>query len=169
MNMPTAVINLTANYVAEAMQRHRSQSLGNKLAFWLKILLVPVLALVAIWGFLDGRTMVGFMALTVIACLFAQRRFDGQARKALRSSPYRDEVLTIELTEDDFHTCSSLEETKTQWSVFTKVVHFKDGFLLFRGPKLVNWIPFSSVVCDSSQISVLESLLRSKIQNHKIA
>lgn len=84
----------------------------------------------------------------------------------MAKSPFRNDQLTIQLDEEGFHAFSSKQDVKLSWEVFTRVAHFRDGFLLFQGPKMFNWIPFSSL--DHCDIAELDALLRRKVQEHKI-
>jgi len=88
-------------------------------------------------------------------------------RRSFKKSPYLDDDVVIEFTDAGFHAHSSKQDTKLQWSAFTKVAHFSDGFLLFQGPKFFNWIPFSSLESPSQAVE-LATLLRSKITEHKV-
>lgn len=84
----------------------------------------------------------------------------------MAKSPFNGEELTIKFDEEGFHASSSKQDVKLRWGVFTRVAHFSDGFLLFQGPALFNWIPFSAV--EHSEIPDLEALLREHIKEHKI-
>src|SRR5205085_2179243 len=89
------------------------------------------------------------------------------ARRAFPTSPYGNENYTIEISEDGFHAKSPKSETKLAWSIFTKASHFKDGILLFQGPRFFNWLPFSALV-DSKQKHELEKLLQKQIKIHQV-
>ena len=86
-------------------------------------------------------------------------------RRAFVSSPHFHEELTFQLTDAGFHTQSQIQETRLQWSVFQKVVYFDDGYLLFQGPTVFNWLPCSAFF-EGTNFTELESLLRSKIPQH---
>jgi hypothetical protein len=75
--------------------------------------------------------------------------------------------VTVEFTESGFHALSPKQDVKFQWCVFTKVVHFQDGFLLFRGPRVAHWIPVSSIP-DPTQVQELERLLAATVAEHKV-
>ena len=84
----------------------------------------------------------------------------------MRKSPYENDELTIQISEDGYHATSSKQDVKLQWNAFTRVAHFSDGFLLFQGPKMFNWIPFCSLA--PSEIAEVERLLKKHIQEHEI-
>ena len=145
-------------------RQHRARFSGLAIKFLSFILLMPI----AIWMLWRGYVFIGaFLAVLGISMFFAHHLDYWLARRSFKKSPYRDEHLTIELTDQGFHALSEKQDVKLSWSVFTKVVQFNDGFLLFQGPKWFNWIPVSSL-SDSSQAAELESLLRSKIREYRV-
>lgn len=80
-------------------------------------------------------------------------------KRNLRKSPHANEENIIYFSEDGFHSKSDNADTKLKWSTFTKFKRFDDGFLLFQGPKVFNWLPDTSL-SDPTQLSVMETLLK---------
>jgi len=166
--MATASIKFTSEFLIEAFKRYRRQHRGRYVGFAIKLIALVLLSPMAIWMFWQGHVVVGvFFAVFSMFMFFAHHVDYWLARRSFRKSPYRDEDITIELTEAGFHARSPKQDTKLQWSAFTKVAHFKDGVLLFQGPRFFNWIPFSSL-SGAAEAAELETLLRSKIQEHRI-
>jgi len=166
--MPTASIKFTPDFLVEALQRYRRQHRGRYVGLTIKLIALALLAPLSIWMFWQRQILIGifFVALSVFM-FFAHHVDYWLARRAFRGSPYRDEDVTIELTDAGFHARSPKQDTKLQWSAFTRVAHFRDGFLLFQGPKSCNWIPHSSLG-SPSQAAELATLLASKITEHRI-
>ncbi|MBX3734944.1 MAG: YcxB family protein [Verrucomicrobiae bacterium] len=166
--MPTASIKFTSDYLIAAFQRYRRQHRGRYVGLAIKLLALALLAPLAFWMFWQEHLVIGglFAALSVFM-FFAHHVDYWLARRSFTKSPYRDEDVLIEFTDAGFHARSPKQDTKLQWSAFTKVAHFRDGFLLFQGPKFFNWIPFSSLG-SPSQAAELSAFLRSKISEHKI-
>jgi hypothetical protein len=166
--MPIANIHFTSDFLVEAFQRYRRQHRGRSVILAIRLLAFPVLALVALALFWQGDIAEGLYFAAFIVFLFFAHHIDSWLiRRTFRKSPYRDDHLTIEFSEAGFHTHSPIQDTKLQWSVFTRVTHFRDGFLLFQGPKAFNWIPVSSLE-SATQVAELETLLRSRVQEHRI-
>lgn len=166
--MPTASIKFTSDFLIEAFQRYRRQHRGRYVGLAIKLLALAGLAPIAIWMFWQGHIVIGILFAALSVFMFFAHHIDfWLARRSFRKSPYRDEDVTIELTEAGFHARSPKQDTKLQWSAFTKVAHFKDGFLLFQGPSFFFWIPLSSLA-GASEAGELQAILRSKISEHKI-
>jgi hypothetical protein len=166
--MTTASIKFTSDFLVEAFQRYRRQHRGRYVGLAIKLLALALLAPIAIWMLWQGNVVIGvFFAALSVFMFFAHHVDYWLARRSFRKSPYRDEDVVIEFSDAGFHARSPKQDTKLQWSAFTRVAYFKDGFLLFQGPKLFNWIPLSSLD-GPSQATELGALLRSKILEHKI-
>ena len=166
--MPTASVKFTPDFLVEALQRYRRQHRSRYVGLAIKLVALALLAPLAIWMFWQGHVLIGIFFAALGVCMFFAHHVDyWVARRSFRKSPYRDEDVTIQFSEAGVHALSPKQDTNLQWSVFTKVAHFRDGFLLFQGPKSFNWIPLSSLG-NASQAAELESLLRSKIPVHNI-
>jgi hypothetical protein len=83
-----------------------------------------------------------------------------------RKSPHLNEDVEITLSENEFKAVSPKSEIKAKWSIFTKAVAFRDGFLLFQGPRLFNWLPSNRI--SEGNINKLIDLIRTKIKNYKV-
>ena len=137
--MPTASIKFTSDFLIAAFQRYRRQHRGRYIGLAIKLLALALLAPIAVWMFWQGYIVIGiFVAALSVFMFFAHHVDYWLARRSFTKSPYRDEDVLIEFTDAGFHACSPKQDTRLQWSAFTKVVHFGDGFLLFQGPKLFN-------------------------------
>jgi hypothetical protein len=166
--MPLASIDINSDFFIEMLKRYRRQHGGRRFGLVIKVLGIVVLTPIATALFWQGRFLLGlFISAWIVLLLFAHLLDYWLTRKAFLKSPFRDELLTIEFTESGFHATSPIQDTKLQWCVFTEVVHFQDGFLLFQGPRIFNWIPFSTI-SDVQQIRELEKLLRAKVEKHRI-
>ena len=108
-----------------------------------------------------------FFILISISMCYAHHIDYWLSRRSFKKSVFANEPYVVELTDEGFHAKSSKEDSKLSWLLFTKVAHFKDGVLLFREMRAVNWLPFSAMT-NSGQTAELEALLRSKIKTHLI-
>jgi hypothetical protein len=166
--MPTASIRFTSDFLIETFRRYRRQHRGRYVRFAVKLFAVALLAPLGILMFWQRQVATGvFLAALTIFMFFAHHVDYWLARRSFRKSPYCDEDVVIEFSDTGVHARSPKQDTKLQWSAFTRVAHFKDGFLLFQGSKLVNWIPLSSLD-GPSQAAELAALLQSKISEHKV-
>jgi YcxB-like protein len=166
--MPTASIKFTPDFLVEALKRYRLQHRGRYVGLAIKLFALALLTPLAIWMFSRGHILIGILFAALGTFMFFAHHVDyWLARRSFRRSPYRDDDVTIEFTDTGFHARSPKQDTKLQWSAFTRVAHFRDGFLLFQGPKLCNWIPHSALG-STSQAAELATLLASKIAEHRI-
>lgn len=166
--MPTARIRFTSDFRVEAFQRYRRQHRGRYLGLAVKLFALPIFALSALALFWQGLFAIGLYFLAGCMFLYFAHYMDAwYIRWSFRKSPYRDDNITIDFTDAGFHVHSPIQDVKLQWSVFTRVIHFGDGFLLFQGPRAFNWIPLTSLG-SASQVAELETLLRSKVRDHRI-
>ena len=166
--MPTANIEYTPDFVVAAWRQYRRQHRSRHVGLVIKLMALAVLSPLTLWMFWYGHVLVGLCLAAVSVFAFFTHRVDcWRVRRSAGKSPHCDEHCTIELTDAGLHSRSSKAETKLQWSAFTKVVHFTDGFMLFQGPQLFHWIPLSSLNAPSEAVE-LETLLRSKVQEHRI-
>ena len=148
--------------------RYRRQHRGRRIGFLIKLFALALLAPITVWMFWKEQIVIGlFFTMLSVFMFFAHHIDYWLARRSFRKSPFRDDEVTIEFSDAGVHALSPKQDSKLQWSVFTKVAHFRDGFLLFQGPKFFNWIPQSSLG-SSSQVAELEALLRSKIVEHRV-
>jgi len=166
--MPTASIKFTSDHLVAALQRYRQQHRGRHVGLVIKLFALVILAPIALWLLREGYIMTGVLFLALCPFVFVAHHLDyWLARRSFSKSPYRDQDVTIEFTDQSFHSRSPKEDCKLQWSVFTKVVHFRDGFLLFQGPRSCSWIPLASLG-NPAQAVELDALLRAKITEHKV-
>jgi hypothetical protein len=166
--MPTASIKFTSDFLTAAMKRYRRVHWSRYVIFAIKVVAVTLLVPLAVWMIWKDQLLVGIFLAALSGFMFVAHHVDDWlACRAFRKSPYRDDELTIEFTDGGFHARSSKQDTALQWSAFTRMVEFRDGFLLFQGPTFYNWIPLSSLI-DGSQAAELAELLRSKIADQRI-
>jgi YcxB-like protein len=166
--MAVASFKFTPDYLIEGLRRYRRQHRARWLIRACKVICGLLSALLAGLAFSRGPWPLGmfFVALCVVLFL-APRIDDWVARRSFRKSPYQNDDFVIELTESGVQTRSQKQDAKLQWPAFTRVVHFRDGFLLFQGPRFFNWIP-ARALAEASQVAELEALLRLRIREHRV-
>ncbi len=166
--MPTASIKFTPEFMLEGSQRYWRQNPRRGFHRLLGLTAALFFAAVAVWQFCHGVFFNGVLmtAMSVYFLLF-RRVISLLMLRRFRNSPFCDDDLTTELTEAGFHCHSAKQDVKLQWSVFSKVVRFEDGFLLFQGVRAYNWIPFSSLA-NPAELEELDALLRAKIPDYKM-
>ena len=86
-------------------------------------------------------------------------------KRQLRKSPFKGEEIEVSVSEESVDLSSSLAKTSLKWGIFTKVVRFEDGFLLFQSAHVFFWMPYSGL--RAGNIQQLEELVRRHIPEHK--
>jgi FlaA1/EpsC-like NDP-sugar epimerase len=85
-------------------------------------------------------------------------------KRRFRKSPYRNDEVVITLTDEGVHTVDSKSETKWAWSACTKALRCPDGFLLYQGPGVFNWLPDTALI--EGAIAEVESLLEANVDDY---
>lgn len=88
----------------------------------------------------------------------------GSIKRRMRKSPLMGETFEVNISEESFDLSSSLARTSLKWDLFTKVVHFKDGLLLFQNPSGFIWLPYSGL--RTGNIQQLEELVQRHVPEH---
>lgn len=165
--MPTARIRYDAEFLGAALKRFRRQHPARIVSTLVRSAGGIIFGAAAVFLFWIGQPMEALIALLIfLLAIFAGTINQWLVRRSMAKSPFNGDELTINFGVDGFHAFSKKQDVKLRWEVFTRVAHFRDGFLLFQGPKLFNWIPFSAI--QDSAIQDLDNLLRKHIKEHKI-
>jgi YcxB-like protein len=175
--MVVVTFRYTDAHFLQAQRRFRRQSRDWRAGCVARLLLAAMMLSIFIGTIvlavkdrhLSGNTLIGLAALLfiVILSVMGGHLVEWRLLRAFRQSPYRDELLQIEFRDDGFYAMGERSAVSLRWSVFTKVVHFRDGFLLFQGPGLVNWIPVRHFE-NPEAVAEVAALLRDNIENHQI-
>jgi hypothetical protein len=166
--MVVAEFKLTENLLTQEFRRYRRQHRGRFVMLAIKVLALLILAPIATLLCSDGYILVGVLfAVLAVFMLFAHWVDHWWARRAFRKSPFRDTHVRIEFREDGFYLRTDKSEGRLDWSLFSRVVRFADGFLLLRKSKGYSWIPLDSLTAPSAA-SDLEEFLKRKITEYKV-
>ena len=103
------------------------------------------LALIAILLSGDRRGEIFLLLLFSVLILASPQLDRWLTIRNFRRSPFQNETLRISLGEDAYVVAGSISSTHLSWDAFTRAVQFEDGMLLFQGPGLCNWLPFSRI------------------------
>lgn len=165
--MLTGFIKYDADFLESALDRYRRQHFGRLLIAGVKIVGTVIFGFASVFLFWVGEPLKASVPLIIVAVAILSGPLDQWlVRRAMAQSPFKDDELTIEFNDEGFHARSSKQDVNLRWEVFTKVAHFRDGFLLFQGPKLFNWVPFSAL--KHAEVSELDALLHKHVDEHKI-
>lgn len=161
-----ARFTINDTYVVDAMKHKRKER-----RVWfnsLKAVVILFALSLSLFAYSQGDFMVvAFFILCSIAILFAHRIDYWRAKRSVQKSPFNNEAVTVLFSDDAVQMKSSQHETILKWSVFTKAVHFDDGFLLYQGPMALTWIARTALP-DPEEIGPLEVLLRSHIPHYLV-
>lgn len=166
--MTVAVFKFDEEFLVAAFRHYRRQHRARWVFLVLKLLAILLVAAIGCWALYHEHTLPGvtLLCLSFLLC-FVHHVDDWWVRRTVRKSPFLNEVLHVEMDDVSFRVTSPKQDVKLQWTIFTRVVHFPDGFMLFQGPRLINWIPLTALVPPADRAGI-ETLLRSKIQQHQV-
>lgn len=166
--MLTASIKFDSAFLAEVLRRYRQQHMTARTVLICKLVVLVVLIPSVVEMFLIRYSAVGLVLATLGVLFFLIRPvLEWFTARSFKKSPFYDEEIQIEITDDGYHATSPRQDVMLKWSAFTKVDHFRDGFLLYQGPQVCNWLPLSSLH-DPSEAKALEELLRAKIPRYRV-
>ncbi len=154
-------------FLVDGFKRYRRQHAVRNIWFVLKIVLSILFLILSLFSiYHEDYILVFFFAVIIILMLYGHKIDYLLIKYRCRKSPRINEDVEITLSENRFCAVSSKTETKAKWSIFTKAVVFRDGFLLFQGPKVYNWLPLNKI--SEGTIEKLIDLLKNNIENYHV-
>ncbi|RTZ59256.1 MAG: hypothetical protein DSZ32_05560 [Gammaproteobacteria bacterium] len=87
------------------------------------------------------------------------------AKNRFKKSPYCHDKIKITLTDRGMEASGTNSQISVDWPMFTKARRFDDGFLLFQGPHLFNWLPDEKAESAASVKTALE-LVRENVVDY---
>ena len=139
-------IKFDEQHHVDGFKRYRRQHAIRDTWFVAKIIILFIFIILSIITVYHGENKPAiFFAVVIIIMLFGHNIDYVTIRYRSRKSPFFNEDAEITFSENGFHIITSKSEDKSQWSVFTKAVAFRDGFLLFLGPSAYFWLPLSKI------------------------
>lgn len=155
--------NFTDDHLVESLRRLRSQSRWRKFWWWFRFL--PLSLFVPIFVILLLSLHIIFAVVMLVfslLCLFPHGIDEFRARRQLRKSPQFNAKFEYELSDAGFRAESEFEKVDFSWSLFSLAVIFPDGVLLYRGTKVIHWIPDASLE-STSDIPRIRELVAAKL------
>lgn len=100
-----------------------------------------------------------FFALLIVGAYQGRRLDEWLARRRFRKSPYYDNQIRVEVSDDGVWIKGSKIDTRLTWEAFSRAVRFTDGWLLLQGPGVGNWLP-DAVFREDESTERLDELVR---------
>ncbi len=155
------------DFLIQGFQKYRKQH-GTRCVF-IAIKSVASILLVALVAFAVAHRIWGLtiFLIALVILIFNGHRMDFWLfKRRFRKSPYRNENIIITLTADGFHAVGLKSNSKLTWAAFTKARRFRDGFLLFQGPGLFNWLPDAALAAGAA--AEVAYLIEANVKDYKI-
>lgn len=163
------IFRYTTEHLLTSMLRYREQT------WWRRPFVKYRWPLVALFGICAiGAVSYKFQILTivtigVIGALVLGWPIDSWlASNRFKKSPYYNDDLTVELSEEGFNSAGGNNKINLTWDAFTKARRFPDGLLLFQGPYVCNWLPDAKLESPATAEMAAE-LVRSKVSDYRNA
>src|SRR5262245_26506461 len=138
-------IHADEEFYVTAYERYRRQHWCYR---WLRpASFLALLALVALISVSKGvpaeGLYIGVFILLVLgaASIFSASLDRAVSRRRIRKIPTLNDDWIIRLSDDGMSSSGRRGEGRLDWSCFSTVRRFADGFLLFQGPQLFHWFP----------------------------
>ena len=166
--MVVAEYKITQAYLKEANRRSLAarQTFPNWLLFALLTFVWAVLFVIALFDAAYRKVIFPVaVALPFVALLIGIVMI--RRSRQWRASPFYQADIRIEFSDAGIREVTSKSNTTMDWSATTRVVHFRDGYVLYFGPALARWIPKSSIQ-PPSDAEELEALFQAHIANHRV-
>ncbi len=103
------------------------------------------------------------LGLPVFLLGFGNRLDEVIVARRFRKSPYWGDRVRVVLSEEGFDGKGVASSTQISWKIFTVARRFTDGWILFQGQGLYNWLPDDCLVEGSQE--EIGALIRSKVGN----
>ena len=169
----TSTIVLSPDHLVETLNRYRSQHRGRRTWRWARFVLASVFLLVG-GGMLASQSTstasdlatAGFMIALAVFMFLPHKIDDFFARRSFLKSPHCNIQQTMRFTDECLYSNSEVEDSTVKWTAFSRAVIFNDGVLIFQGPKLLHWIPDSSLQF-SGDSAKFRNLVKSKLMTNQ--
>jgi len=163
-------IHADEKFYVTAYERYRRQLWWYR---WLRPVGVLIwLAMVAFAYFFRGAPADGFsLGLFIVLILGAALIFSTPLdtailRRRIRKFPTLNDDWVIRLSDDGMSSSGRRGEGRLDWSCFSRVRQFADGFLLFQGPSLFHWFP-DSACTPPALLSEVGDLVKRHVPDHR--
>jgi hypothetical protein len=166
--MVEATIEYSAEYLTDALRHYHRQGVMRHYFLAVKVLGLAFFIPQAWLLWQKGLYVSAALSAGMVFFFFYMYRFVcWMAQWNFQRRPYYGQRLAVRLSTEGFYGRSKEWEIKLPWSAFQRVVHFRDGFLLFQGSKVFNWVPVAALK-NTAQVSELEALLRAQVKAHHV-
>ena len=153
-------------FVIESVKKYRQQLGSKPWRVGVKVLcFIPMAALFLLAAFHAVRVPTLFFGVVLVALVFSPKLDFWLIKKRVRKSPHFHCEMGVHVTRDNYQESSKFSNSTIDWPVFTKVVRFDDGFLLFSGKHNFFWLPDAALV--HHNIDEAQALFQEKIPNYK--
>lgn len=163
----TARVLFTSEHLIETLTRYRSQHLGRRIWKWFRYAAALVFLIVAVIGFFIPQYGASvFMLALAIFMFFPHKIDDFLAQRNFRKSPHYNTQQMILLSDGGLYSKSEVQESTLKWTAFSRAVIFRDGVLMFQGPKTVHWLPDRAFERERDALD-LRKLVESKLPTNQ--
>lgn len=161
-------ILFSESFLIEAFKRYWRTRLWGRLWWGAKVVLGLLLIVATLLSFFFEVLPVSLIFGALGGVLLLSRPIDLWIfRRRFRKSPYKDDRFHFTFCSEGFLVKGGKSEVRADWVVFTSARRFHDGFLLFQGPGVFNWLPFEKIVAGS--VAEFDQLIGVKIGDVKNA
>jgi hypothetical protein len=164
-----AQLKISADWLADAYRQQEKIRVARKILTSIKVLCLVMM--VALDALLVAKALYipALVTVSLTLLLIFSRSFDRYVlARRRKSSPFWNKTVRVEMDDDGFRESSDLISSEVRWDAFTRCVALPDGFLLYHGPTIWRWLPFSAFV-DNPSPELVREFLKSKVRKYERA
>ena len=130
------------SHIIESMSRYRSQLSGSKFRSAFKVIYAILsLCTIAFGAISHDPFFIVFGVIVLLLLIFSRKILNIILLYRSKKSPFINNIATIAISEKGVECIDKISTTYLKWEAITKITHFPDGLLIFRGPNVFNWCP----------------------------
>lgn len=167
--MADAKYQIVANesYFEDAFVHYRRQIRWVRWAWIAGWILAPILGVAAAAKFASTGSAVGFVPFAfVLFSLLASRIDRWRVRRHARRLPQCGHLASITLSDEGMSSSMPHADGQLKWQSFSKARRFRDGLMLFIGPRMYQWLPDAAAETGAAEIA--EQLARKNVSDFRL-
>lgn len=165
--MPNYRFQFDEEFLIECFRKYRRQHGTRFIILAIKLVAGPPLLALAVFCAWESNWKMAILPFGLVLAMFGGHLIDyWLIKRRFRKSPYWNDNVAVSVTADGINAVGSRSDTKFAWTVITRARRFANGFLLFQGPGMLNWLP-DTALSDSTPVEV-ESLIQAHVKDYKV-
>jgi len=156
----------TEKFLIDCLKRiRRCSRFGGYGTIRLVLLALCLIGLITITLVTEEYIDAGVVSACFCLLLFVPRMNRWRITRRFRKSPYHNDRIRLTLSTEGLTAKGAKSESRWDWAAVTAARRLDDGFLLFQGPGVFNWLPTSALVVGS--VEEADGLIQANVVDYK--